>query len=197
MIAVTLASQSATRAAILKGAGVDFEVVGSGIDEDAIKPTLLVGGGTPRSVAAGLAALKAAAVSRDRAGLVIGADQTLDLDGTLCDKATSLAEARARLTLLRGRAHALHAAVAVAREGAVVWRHVETASLTMRAFSDRFLETYLARAGEPILGSVGCYQMEGEGAQLFETVEGDYFSILGLPLLPLLAALRGEGALPR
>ena len=197
MIAVTLASQSAARAAILRGAGVDFETVASGIDEEAVKPALLAGGGTPRSVAAELATLKAVAVSRTRPGLVIGADQTLDLNGVLGDKATDMGDARRRLMSLRGRTHRLHAAVVVARGGSAVWRLTDTASLTMRAFSEAFVDAYLARAGEAVLSSVGGYQIEGEGAQLFEAIEGDYFSILGLPLLPLLEALRREGALPR
>ena len=195
MIAVTLASKSATRAAILRGAGVDFEVVASGIDEEAVKPALLDGGGTPRSVAAELATLKAVAVSRTRPGLVIGADQTLDLDGALYDKAADMSEARERLLSLRGRTHRLHAAVVVARDGATVWRLTDTASLTMRAFSQGFLDGYLARVGESVLSSVGGYQIEGAGAQLFEAIDGDYFSILGLPLIPLLGVLRREGAL--
>lgn len=195
MIAVTLASKSATRAAILRGAGVDFEVVASGIDEEAVKPALLEGGGTPRSVAAELATLKAVAVSRTRPGLVIGADQTLDLDGALRDKAADMSEARERLLSLRGRTHRLHAAVVVARDGATVWRLTDTASLTMRAFSQAFLDGYLARVSERVLSSVGGYQIEGAGAQLFEAIDGDYFSILGLPLIPLLGVLRREGAL--
>jgi septum formation protein len=192
---VTLASKSAIRAAILRGAGVSFEVVSPSVDEASVKEGLLAHGGTPRSVAEALAVMKAVAVSRDRPGLVIGADQTLDLAGALYDKATSPDEARERLTLLKGRTHALHAAVAVARDGAAVWRHVETARLTMRAFTDRFLDGYLTRAGTAILDSVGGYQLEGEGAQLFEEIDGDYFSVLGLPLIPLLDALRREGAL--
>ena len=195
MIHITLASKSAIRAAILRGAGVSFEAVSPDVDEASVKEGLLARGGTPRSVAEALAVMKAVAVSRDRQGLVIGADQTLDLAGALYDKATSCDEARERLTLLKGRTHALHAAVAVALDGEAVWRHVETARLTMRAFSDRFLDGYLMRAGAAVLDSVGGYQLEGEGAQLFEEIDGDYFSILGLPLIPLLDALRREGAL--
>lgn len=197
MTALTLASRSAARAAILRGAGVDFEVADSGVDEDAVKAALLEMGATPLLVATELAAAKAMRASKDRRGLVIGADQTLEMDGVLHDKATSFQEAWWRLTALRGRAHALHAAVALARDGDVVWRLTDTARLTMRAFSDDFLRAYLERAGAAILDSVGCYQMEGEGAQLFEAVEGDYFSILGLPLVPLLGALRSQDALAR
>ncbi|MEO8925698.1 MAG: Maf family protein [Caulobacteraceae bacterium] len=194
---ITLASSSSTRAAILHQAGVVFEVVSPGVDEAMAKTALLKAGGTPHSIAAELAALKAVEVSVRCPGLVIGADQTLDLDRSLHDKAGSLAEARSRLMLLRGRTHALHAAVAVARDGTVIWSHVDTARLSMRAFSDDFLDGYLGRVGPSVLGWVGGYCLEGEGVQLFETVEGDYFSILGLPLLPLLGVLRREGALAR
>lgn len=197
MTALTLASQSATRAAIMRAAWIAFQVVSPDVDEAVAKRDLLVEGAAPRAVAEALARMKAIVVSRDRAGLVIGADQTLELDGELHDKAASLEEARERLTLLRGKTHALHTAVVVARDGASLWGHVETARLTMRAFSDGFLDGYLARAGAGVLTSVGGYQLEGEGAQLFEAIDGDYFSILGLPLIPLLGALRREGALPQ
>jgi septum formation protein len=194
---VVLASKSASRAAILTGAGVPFEALGSGVDETALKVRLQAVGAGPRQVAAELAAAKAAAVSAQRPGaLVIGADQTLDLDGELFDKAEDLAEARARLGQLRGRTHALHSAVAVTQDGAPVWRSLQSPQLTMRAFSDAYLDGYLARGGEGLLSSVGCYQLEGEGAQLFERIEGDYFAILGLPLLPVLSFLRAAGALP-
>jgi septum formation protein len=195
VIAVTLASKSLIRAVILKNAGVEFETVSPGVDEESVKADLLARAGAPRSVAETLAAMKALAVSKHRSGLVIGADQTLELDGVLYDKAASLEEARERLVLLKGRTHGLHSAVAVARDGVAVWGHVETARLTMRAFSDGFLDGYLTRLGETVLGSVGGYQLEGEGAQLFEVVDGDYFSILGLPLIALLNVLRREGAL--
>jgi septum formation protein len=194
---VVLASKSRSRQGILRAAGVPFEAAGSGVDEDAVKAELLARGQGPRDVAAHLAAAKALAVSGTWPGaIVIGADQTLDLDGELFDKAESFEEARARLQRLRGRAHWLHSAVAVARDGAPLWTTLESPRLTMRAFSDEWLEGYLARGGETLLGSVGCYLLEGEGAQLFELIEGDYFAILGLPLLPLLACLRGAGALP-
>ncbi len=126
---------------------------------------------------------------------MIGADQTLDLDGELIDKAASLDEARARLLRLRGRAHKLHAGVVVARAGQPIWREVQTATLWMRPFSDDFLEDYLAREGEALLGSVGCYRLENIGVQLFSRIEGDYFTILGLPMLGLLDLLRRHGVL--
>lgn len=192
---VTLASQSASRAAILRGAGVTFDTASPGVDEAAAKASLLAEGATPRDVADALAELKAVKVSRSRGGLVIGADQTLDLAGALYDKAETVAEARERLRTFRGKRHRLHAAVVVALDGEPIWREVDTTRLTMREFTDEFLEGYLARNGEAVLSSVGCYQLEGEGAQLFEAIEGDYFSILGLPLIGLLDLLRRYGAL--
>ena len=135
------------------------------------------------------------AASQGRAGLVIGADQTLDLDGRLFDKAETLEEARERLAMLRGRTHQLHSAVAVAQGGKVIWREAPAATLTMRDFSDSFLDTYLTRHGDALLGSVGCYRLEDDGVQLFEAIDGDYFTILGLPLMGLLGVLREHGAL--
>jgi len=192
---VTLASVSASRAAVLAGAGVAFDKVSPGVDEAAVKAGLLAEGASPRDVADALAELKAVKVSLARPGLVIGADQTLDLGGTLYDKAESLDEARERLKALRGRRHRLHAAVVVAEAGEPIWRTLESPVLTMRPFSDAFLEGYLARNGEAALTSVGCYWLEGEGAQLFERIDGDYFAILGLPLLGLLDFLRRRGVL--
>ena len=192
---VVLASQSQSRAALLAAAGVVFAKVGSGVDETALKQRLLAEGAGPRRIAEVLGEAKAVAVSRAAAGLVIGADQTLDLDGVLFDKADTVAEARERLVALRGRTHQLHGGLVVAEAGEVVWRHTESSTLTMRDFSDAFLDAYLARHGQAVLSSVGCYHLEGAGAQLFERIEGDYFAILGLPLLPLLACLRERGAL--
>jgi septum formation protein len=194
-VKVTLASQSSSRSAILAGAGVVFDKVSPGVDEAAVKAGLLAEGATPRDVADALAELKAVKVSRARPGLVIGADQTLDLDGTLYDKAESLEEAERHLKVFRGRRHRLHAAVVVALDGTPIWRTLETSALTMRDFSDAWLEGYLARNAEAALASVGAYYLEGEGAQLFEKIEGDYFAILGLPLLGLLDLFRRHGAL--
>ena len=126
---------------------------------------------------------------------VFGADQTLEFEGGLYDKAESLEAARARLKLLRGKPHQLHSAVVVARDGQPIWREVATCTLTMRDFSDDFLEAYLIAEGEEALGSVGCHRLESHGAQLFSKIEGDYFAILGLPLLGLLDLLRKHGAL--
>ncbi|MGI8841039.1 MAG: Maf family protein [Caulobacteraceae bacterium] len=197
MTPLTLASRSTIRAVLLRAAGVGFEIVAPNVDEATAKRELLAAGAAPRQIAEALAAMKAVAVSRGRRGLVIGADQTLELDGALHDKAPNLEAARYQLTFLRGRMHTLHSTVTLARAGDVVWSHVETARLTMRAFSEDFLDNYLARAGASVLASVGGYQLEGEGAQLFEAIDGDYFAILGLPLVPLLEALRREGALCR
>ena len=194
MTEVVLASTSASRKALLQGAGVRFTARSPGVDEDAAKAALLGEGLGPRDVADALAELKAVRINAGEA-LVIGADQTLDLDGELIDKAASLEEARARLLRLRGRAHKLHAGVVVARAGQPIWREVQTATLWMRPFSDDFLDDYLAREGEALLGSVGCYRLEDIGVQLFSRIEGDYFTILGLPMLGLLDLLRRHGVL--
>lgn len=194
-MSLILASKSAARRAVLDGAGVRYEARVAGVDEDAVKTSLLAEGAGPREIADALAELKAMRVSAGRPDFVIGSDQTLDLDGQLYDKAESVDAARERLKLLRGRTHKLHSAVVVAKEGAPIWREIVTASLTMRDFSDAFLEEYLAQEGEHALGSVGCYRLEGPGAQLFSKIEGDYFAILGLPLMGLLDLLRRHGEL--
>jgi septum formation protein len=193
---IVLASQSASRKAILTGAGVPFEAASPGVDEDALKAELLSRGATPRDVAAALAEAKALALPRAPDELVIGSDQTLEFEGRLYDKAASVEEARERLKLLRGRTHRLEGCVVVARAGQAIWRETATSTLAMRDFSDAFLEDYLATEGPAALGSVGCYRLEGPGAQLFTRIEGDYFAILGLPLLGLLDLFRREGALP-
>ncbi len=192
---VILASRSAARSALLQGAGVSFEAADSGVDEAALKTVILAGGAGPAEVASALAREKALAVSRRRPGLVVGADQTLDFEGRLHDKPLSLAEAADRLRAMRGRAHRLHAAVAAARDGVVIWEALSSAELVMRTFSDAFLEAYLAGEGEEVLSSVGAYRLEGPGVQLFSEIRGDYFTILGLPLTGLLELLRREGVL--
>lgn len=189
---ITLASQSAIRAKVLAAAGIAVEKASPGVDEDVLKATMA--DATPARIATALADEKALAVSRRREGLVIGADQTLDFEGRLFDKAKDLAEARERLLMLRGKTHRLHAGVSLARGDEVIWRTLSTSTLTMRDFSEAFLDDYLARNPQ-VLASVGCYELEGEGVQLFDKVEGDYFAILGLPLLGLMQALRDEGVL--
>jgi septum formation protein len=192
---IILASKSAARRAVLTGADVPFEVVVAGVDEDAVKSSMLAQGSGARDVADALAEIKALKVSQGRPGFVIGSDQTLEFEGKLYDKVASLEAAAERLKAMRGKAHKLHSAVVVAKDGAPIWREVVTATLTMRDFSDEFLAAYLLADGEEALGSVGCYRLEGPGAQLFSKIEGDYFSILGLPLMGLLDLLRRHGAL--
>ena len=196
-MSLILASRSAARKAMLEAAGLAIELHPANVDEAATKGRLLSEGGDARSVAIALAGEKALAVSRRHPSrLVLGADQTLDQDGTLFDQAADLAEAAERLRGFSGREHRLHSAAAVAQDGAVVWTGVDTARLKVRPLSDAFIESYVSRNAEAALSSVGGYWLEAEGAQLFERVEGDYFTVLGLPLLPLLAFLRGRGALP-
>ena len=195
MSALILASKSVARRAVLESAGVPFEAVGSGVDEDAAKVGLAARRATPRQVAEALAEDKALAVSVSRPELVVGADQTLEFQGQLYDKVETVEGARARLTTLRGKPHQLHSAVVVAQGGAVVWRETQSATLRMRDFSDAFLEDYLAAEGAAALGSVGCYRLEGLGLQLFAKIEGDYFTILGLPMMGLLDLLRRRGVL--
>ncbi|MGZ3404361.1 MAG: Maf family protein [Phenylobacterium sp.] len=192
---LVLASKSATRRAVLDGAGVAYDAVGSGVDEDVAKTGLLAKRASPRQIAEALAEDKALAVSVGRPELVIGADQTLEFQGSLYDKVETIAAARERLKQLRGKPHMLHSAVVVAQGGATVWRETQSATLRMRDFSDSFLEDYLAAEGEAALGSVGCYRLEGMGVQLFSKIEGDYFTILGLPLMGLLELLRRRGIL--
>jgi septum formation protein len=194
---IVLASKSAARTAVLTAAGVPFEAVGAGVDETAVKAGLLAEGHGPRAIADALAELKAVKASRNRPGaFVIGADQTLDLNGELFDKVETMTQARERLQLLRGKRHKLHSAVVVARDGQAIWREVPPARLTMRDVSDVFIDRYLEIRGDSLLGSVGCYQLENEGVQLFSHIEGDYFTILGLPLMGLFDFLRLHGELP-
>ena len=193
---IVLASQSAVRLRILAAAGLAVASVPSSVDEAPVKRACRERGMSAEECALALAAAKAVQVSQTRpAALVIGADQMLDCGGAWLDKPRDRAEARAQLALLRGRTHQLVAAEALAKDGTAVWRHVERARLTMRGFSDAFLDAYSAAMGDEILTTVGGYHLEGLGAQLFDKIEGDYFAILGLPLMPLLAALRERGAL--
>lgn len=196
---LVLASGSRSRRQMLDAAGLTFDVAPADVDERTIRETLQSddSGIEPADVAEVLARAKAEAISRQRPdALVIGADQVLALDNEIFEKPGDLAGARSHLQKLRGRTHQLHSAVVLAQNGEVVWAHVDTASLTMHAFSAHFLENYLALAGTVICDSVGAYQLEGLGAQLFERIEGDYFTILGLPLLPLLAELRAHKVIP-
>jgi septum formation protein len=195
--ALILASGSAIRAELLARAGLSVTSEPAAVDEDAIKASFRAERADPATCATALAEAKAERVGRRHPGaLVIGADQILVCNGVWFDKPPDRAHARAQLQALRGRGHELVTAVCVSRDGAVLWRHVDRPRLTMRRFSEEFLDAYLERAGEGVLSSVGAYQLEGLGAQLFAKVEGDFFAILGLPLLPLLDFLRGHGAVP-
>ena len=193
---IILASTSRARREMLAAAGVAFTVEAADVDEPAIRKTLLAAksAATPPQIADALARAKAEDVSqRHKGSLVIGGDQVLALGTELLTKAKDEAAARATLKKLRGKTHELHSAVALAVDGRVLWTHTGTARLKMRDFSDAFLEEYLTRAGDRIGQSVGAYELEGLGVQLFDNIEGDYFTILGLPLLPLLAELRAHG----
>ena len=164
MTRLVLASKSAARAAVMRGAGLTFTTAPAPVDETVLKRGLLGRGASPREIAHVLAEEKAKAASLEHEGLVIGADQTLDLDGALMDKAESLDEARRHLIALRGREHRLHSGLALAEAGEIVFTTVETAVLSVRPFSQTWLDDYLERNGEGLLGSVGAYKLEGEGA---------------------------------
>ena len=194
-VRIILASASAARKAMLNAAGLNFECVPAQIDEAAIKAEMLRSAPNvePSDMAARLAAEKAVAVSAKFPGaFVIGSDQVLALRNRIISKAATLDEAKTLLEQLRGRTHELVSGVALAQGGRVVWDAIDSAELTMRNFSGAFLTMYLDQEGTRILGSVGCYELEGFGLQLFDSVEGDYFTILGMPLLPLLAELRNR-----
>ena len=196
MSGIVLASASPARRALLSNAGIAFAVEPALIDERAVEAPHVASGSSPAAIAMVLAAAKAEEVSRRFPdAFVIGSDQTLDCDGHRGTKSRDLAEARAQLERLAGRSHCLHSAVAVARGGATRWQHIDSATLTMRPLSGADIGAYLSRIGDNALKSVGVYQLEGEGIRLFERIEGDYFAILGLPLLPLLTYLRSEGVI--
>jgi len=192
-----LASASTARAAMLQAAGVPIETVPARVDEDGMKLSLRQHGADPATVAVALAELKALQVSRSRPGrLVLGADQMLDCEGVWLDKPQDRDGAREQLEYLRGKTHRLTSAAVLAQDGIRLWHHADAARLTMREFTDDFLEGYLDQAGTAILGAVGAYQLEGLGAQMFRAIDGDFFVILGLPLLPVLDILREQGLLP-
>ena len=195
-MSLVLASASASRAGLLRAAGVEFSVHPADLDEAALMAGMA--GSQAASVVLALAGAKALTVSAARPGaLVLGGDTVIALDGDLVSKCADMAAARALLQRMSGKDHLLVSAAALARDGNVIWRHASPVRLTVRPLSPAFLDAYLAAEGPAILSSVGCYHYEGRGAQLFDRVEGDYFSVLGLPLLPLLAALRQEGVIAR
>ena len=195
MSALILASQSASRRAMLEAAGVPFSAVAAGVDEEAVKASFVADGLDGRGLADALAELKAVKISRRYPeALVLGCDSTVQAaDGALLDKAESQDEARAQLASLAGTTHRLTSAAVVALGGQPIWRTVDVAKLTMRPFSDAFLDTYLDAEWPAIGGCVGGYRIEGLGAQLFSRIEGSQFTIMGLPLLPLLDWLRHRG----
>lgn len=189
---IILASTSAIRRKILDGAGIAYEAQRPDADEEALKRGLA--GLAPAALALALARAKALSIAAPGA-LVIGADQIMEMDGEIFDKPRDIAEAAGRLMRCAGRAHRLINAVAVARDGAVVFENSDVATLRMRAMTQAEIETYLNAAGEGVLASVGAYQVEALGGRLFERIDGDYFTVLGLSLFPLLAFLRRDGAI--
>lgn len=195
MVDIILASASPARIAILKNAAIHFTARPANIDERAIESRLASSGKSPPAIAMALAEAKAlAGADTDPQTLIIGADQILLNDGRQWNKPSSLAEAHNQLMTLSGQTHELHSAIAIVRAGAVEWRHEAIAKMTMRQLTRDMVDRYLAEIGKAALSSVGAYQIEGIGIQLFERIEGDYFSILGLPLMPLLGYLREVGA---
>ncbi len=193
-----LASASTARASMLRAAGVELEIVPARVDESELKLSLKQQGADVETAAIALAELKALQVSRSRPGrLVLGADQMLDCENVWFDKPENRAAAKTQLLALRGKAHRLTSAAVLARDGQRIWHNAAAAKLTMRSFTEAFLELYLDRAGEAVLSAVGAYQLEGLGAQMFQKIDGDFFTILGLPLLPVLDILREQNVLPR
>jgi septum formation protein len=193
---IVLASQSASRKAMLAAAGVEFVACPADLDERAIEARL--GDAGPAAAALALAEAKALAVSEDKpAQLVLGSDSLVEVEGKRFDKPASREEAARHLRLFSGRAMRLHSAAALARDGAVLWRCGALASLQAIEMSDSFIDAYLDAEWPAVAGCVGVFRIEGRGAQLFERIEGDHFTVLGMPLLPVLGALRKLGELPQ
>ncbi|MCZ8152186.1 MAG: Maf family protein [Rhodobacteraceae bacterium] len=194
---IILASASTIRRQLLENAGVTVDALPARVDEDTIRAALQAEGAKHRDIADTLAEMKARKLAeRHPSSLVIGSDQVLELDGEIWGKPETPDAARSQLERLRGRTHRLVSAVVLYDQAKPIWRHVEEASLTMRSFSDGFLDDYVARNWDDIRHSVGAYQLEREGARLFAAVDGNHFTILGLPLLPLLNYLSQRGFIP-
>ena len=196
-VPITLASGSKIRAQLLKNAGVSFDVQVAQLDEDSMKASLRAEGASPRDIADILAEAKARKISGKTSGLVIGCDQVLDFEGTLLSKPSSPDNALAQLTAMRGKRHMLLSAAVIYEDGEPLWRHVGQVRLLMRDASDEYLADYVARNWHSIQHAVGGYKLEEEGVRLFTRVDGDYFNVLGMPLLELLAYLTLKGVLPR
>ncbi|QND48974.1 Maf-like protein [Rhizobium lusitanum] len=191
-----LASSSSFRRMLMENAGLHFQALAADIDERAIEAPLERDGAGPDAVALVLAKAKAKEVSdRFPGSLVIGSDQTMSLGSQVFHKPKTMAEAENHLRSLSGKTHRLNSAIALARNGDIIWEHVSHAELTMRDLSAEFVHRHLTRVGGKALSSVGAYQLEGEGIQLFSKIDGDYFTIIGLPMLPLLQKLRELGAI--
>lgn len=185
-----LASGSASRAMLLRNAGIPFVKIPSTVDEDQIKDECLFRGFTPKAIAMRLAEAKAQQVALANPGLVLGGDQVLQLDNDLISKSPDMAAARDLLKRMSGKTHYLHAGMALCENGHLIWSSVETAEMTVRPLTGAFIDRYLEEAGEKLLSTVGNYMLEGSGVHLFDAIRGDYFTVLGLPLLPLLGKLR-------
>jgi septum formation protein len=198
MTTFVLASTSASRQSVLRGAGLDFEVIAPHVDEDEIKLALRAAGAKPREVAEALAEAKAVKISRRLPGvLVLGCDQVLAYgDNQMLDKPKDMVEARLHLETLSGQTHQLIGAAVIALDGKAIWRIIDSASLTVRALSADFIADFIAREGDILLSTVGAYRLEALGAQLFSKISGDYFTILGMPLLPVLTFLRDRKVIP-
>lgn len=195
---IILASGSQIRADLMRNAGLSFDILVAKIDEESIRESLLAEQASPRDVADALAEMKALRVAdRNPSSLVIGCDQILSLQGKCLSKAKTKAEARVQLSELRGVQHNLLSAVVVFGEGKPLWRHVGQVRLRMRDFSDTYLDDYLDRNWDSVQHAVGCYKLEEEGVRLFSSVQGDYFSVLGLPMIELLSYLTQRGTLPK